>query len=93
VHGHSDSASAFASHQFRAAVPDLAVRVEKMIVAGDYVTVHMKFTGHFTGKLGRTPGKGQQIEFIGRLIARERWRCSSVRSSWAASRRLHALCA
>ena len=50
---------AFASHQFRAAVPDLAVRV-----AGDYVTVHMNFTGHFTGKLGQTPGKGQPIEFI-----------------------------
>ena len=55
---------AFASHQFRGAVPDLAVRVEKMIVAGDYVTVHMKFTGHFTGKLGQTPGNGQPIEFI-----------------------------
>ena len=34
----------FASRQFRAAVPDLAVRVEKMIAAGDYVTVHMMFT-------------------------------------------------
>jgi predicted ester cyclase len=55
---------AFASRQFRAAVPDLAVRVEKMIVAGDYVTVHMKFTGHFTGEFGQTQGKGQPIEFI-----------------------------
>ena len=55
---------AFASRQFRAAVPDLAVRVEKMIVAGDYVTVHMKFTGHFTGKFGQTQGKGQPIAFI-----------------------------
>jgi predicted ester cyclase len=45
-------------------VPDLAVRVEKMIVAGDYVTVHMKFTGRFTGKFGQTQGKGQPIEFI-----------------------------
>jgi predicted ester cyclase len=43
----------FASHQFRAAVPDLAVTVEKMIVASEYVTVHMKFTGHFTGKFGQ----------------------------------------
>ena len=41
---------AFASHQFRAAVPDLAVRLEKMIVAGDYVTVHMIFIGHFSCK-------------------------------------------
>jgi len=55
---------AFASRHFRAAVPDLAVRVEKMIVAGDFVTVHMKFTGHFTGKFGQTQGKGQPIAFI-----------------------------
>jgi predicted ester cyclase len=24
----------------------------------------MKFTGHFTGKLGRTQGQGQEIAFI-----------------------------
>ncbi|HEX9468572.1 MAG TPA: ester cyclase [Bradyrhizobium sp.] len=55
---------AFASRQFRGAVPDLAVGVEKMIVAGSYVTVHMKFAGHFTGKLGQTQGNGQGINFI-----------------------------
>jgi predicted ester cyclase len=55
---------AFASRQFRAAVPDLNVTVEKMIVADDYVTVHMSFTGHFTGAFGRTQGKGQPIAFI-----------------------------
>jgi predicted ester cyclase len=55
---------AFASHQFRAAVPDLRVEVKKMIVAGDYVTVHMVFTGHFTGTFGQTQGKGQSINFI-----------------------------
>jgi predicted ester cyclase len=55
---------AFASRQFRAAVPDLRVTVEKMIVAGDYVTVHMSFTGHFTGRFGKTQGKGQPIPFI-----------------------------
>jgi len=38
--------------------------VEKMIVAGDYVTVHMKFTGHFTGRFGQTLGKSQPIAFI-----------------------------
>src|ERR1700761_8627321 len=32
---------AFASEHFRAAVPDLRVEIRKMIVAGDYVTVHM----------------------------------------------------
>jgi predicted ester cyclase len=55
---------AFASHQFRAAVPDLRVEVKKMIVAGDYITVHMVFTGHFTGVLGHVQGKGQSITFI-----------------------------
>jgi predicted ester cyclase len=55
---------AFASRRFRAAVPDLEVTVEKMIVAGDYVTVHMSFTGHFTGKFGQTQGKGQAVPFI-----------------------------
>ncbi len=55
---------AFASRRFRAAVPDLKVTVEKMIVAGDYVTVHMIFTGHFTGRFGQTQGKGQPVPFI-----------------------------
>src|SRR5712692_9015350 len=55
---------AFASRQFRAAVRDLKVAVEKVIIAGDYVTVHMKFTGHFTGTFGQIAGKGQPIAFI-----------------------------
>lgn len=55
---------AFASRQFRAAVPDLQVRIAKMIVAGSYVTVHMTFTGHFTGRFGHTQGKGQPVSFI-----------------------------
>ena len=41
-------------------MPDLKVTVEKMILAGDYVTVHMSFTGHFTGRFGQTQGKGQR---------------------------------
>src|SRR6202171_5553659 len=55
---------AFASRRFRAAVPDLNVTIEKMIVGGDYVTVHMTFTGHFTGTFGHTRGNGQSIHFI-----------------------------
>ena len=55
---------AFGSRQFRAAVPDLKVTVEKMILAGDYVTVHMRFTGHFTGTFGKVQGSGQAIAFI-----------------------------
>jgi len=45
-------------------VLDLGVAVEKVIIAGDYVTVHMRFTGHFTGRFGQTQGKGQPIAFI-----------------------------
>jgi predicted ester cyclase len=44
-------------------VPDLKVTVEKMILAGDYVTVHMRFAGHFTGMFGQAQGKGQPIAF------------------------------
>jgi predicted ester cyclase len=55
---------AFASRQFRQAVPDLEVDVTKMIVANDYVTVHMTFHGHFTGTFGTVQGKGQPIRFI-----------------------------
>lgn len=55
---------AFASKNFRAAVPDLSVEVRKMVVAGDYVTVHMEFRGHFTGNFGQTKGNGQAIDFI-----------------------------
>jgi predicted ester cyclase len=55
---------AFASEHFRAAVPDLSVEVLKMIVAGEFVTVHMVFQGHFTGLFGKTKGQGQPIRFI-----------------------------
>jgi predicted ester cyclase len=35
-----------------------------MIVANDYVTVHMEFRGHFTGRFGHIKGQGQAIDFI-----------------------------
>jgi predicted ester cyclase len=44
-------------------VPDLNVTVEKMIVAADYITVHMSFAGHFTGTFAKAKGKGQPISF------------------------------
>jgi len=55
---------AFASRNFRKAVPDLSVTITKMIVSGDYVTVHMTFHGHFTGTFGSHQGQGQAIDFI-----------------------------
>jgi predicted ester cyclase len=55
---------AFASEHFRAAAPDLTVEIRKMVVADDYVTVHMEFKGHFTGTFGKAKGQGQSIDFI-----------------------------
>jgi predicted ester cyclase len=55
---------AIASRNFRVAVSDLGVEVVKMIVANDYVTVHMQFRGHFTGSFGGTKGSGRPIDFI-----------------------------
>ncbi len=42
---------AFASKNFRTAVPDLSA-------------VHMDFRGHFTGTFGKAKGQGQAIDFI-----------------------------
>ena len=44
--------------------------VEKMIVAGNYVTVHMRFTGHFTGRFTQVQGRGQPIPFIATDLVR-----------------------
>jgi predicted ester cyclase len=63
---------AFASAHFRRAVPDLRVEVVKMVVAGEYVTVNMVFTGHFTGVFGEVAGKGQPIRFIATDLIRIR---------------------
>jgi len=43
----------------------------KMIVAGDYVTVHMSFTGHFTA-FRPTPGNGQPIASVPPIASRSR---------------------
>jgi hypothetical protein len=47
---------AFASKHFRAAAPDLTVEIRKLVVADDYVTVHMEFRGHFTGTFAELDG-------------------------------------
>lgn len=52
-----------ASRGFRGAVPDLRVEMGDVVVAGDRVTVHLHFTGHFTGTFGKVHGAGQAIDF------------------------------
>ncbi|ODP35722.1 ester cyclase [Pandoraea sp. ISTKB] len=59
-----------ASKAFREAVPDLRAEVVQMIVAGDRVSAFLRFTGHFTGKLGDKQGQGQPIDFIAMDIYR-----------------------
>jgi len=59
-----------ASKFVRTAIPDLRADLRQMIVAGDRVTVHYRFHGHFTGRWGQTQGKGQAVDFIATDIYR-----------------------
>jgi predicted ester cyclase len=61
-----------ASKFFRGAVPDVRCEVKQMIVAGDRVITHLRFTGHFTGKLKDVQGHGQPVDFIATDIYRIR---------------------
>jgi predicted ester cyclase len=59
-----------ASRFMRIAIPDLRCEIEQMIVAGDRVVTHLRFRGHFTGRLGQIRGQGQTINFIATDIYR-----------------------
>lgn len=61
-----------ASKTFHTAVPDVHCDVEQMIVAGDRVIAHLRFTGHFTGTFNGVQGAGQPIDFIATDIYRIR---------------------
>ena len=50
-----------ASKAFRTAVPDLTAEIEDLVAAGDRVSVHLKFKGHFTGTFDGTQGTGQRF--------------------------------
>lgn len=53
-----------ASKAFHDAVPDLQCEVQQLIVSGDRVVSHLRFTGHFTGTFNGAQGKGQVVNFI-----------------------------
>lgn len=59
-----------ASKVFHAAVPDVHCDVEQMIVSGDRVISHLRFTGHFTGTFNGVQGNGQSVDFIATDIYR-----------------------
>jgi predicted ester cyclase len=49
-----------ASRLMRLAIPDLRCEIEQMIVAGDRVVTHLRFRGHFTGRLGQIQGQARR---------------------------------
>ena len=59
-----------ASRFVRTAIPDLQADLLQLIVAGDRVTVHYRFHGHFTGQWARKQGQGQAVDFIATDIYR-----------------------
>jgi predicted ester cyclase len=59
-----------ASIAFHSAVPDLNCDVQQMIVSGDRVVSHLRFTGHFTGTFNGVKGQGQAVNFIATDIYR-----------------------
>ncbi len=61
---------AFASKGFRASVPDLRCEIRQLIVGGDRVVAHLRFTGHFIGTFGGKRGSGQLVDFIATDILR-----------------------
>lgn len=59
-----------ASRFVRTAIPDLRADAQQMIVAGDRVTVHYRFHGHFSGQWAGRQGRGQAVDFIATDIYR-----------------------
>jgi predicted ester cyclase len=59
-----------ASTFVRTAIPDLQADLRQLIVAGDRVTAHYRFHGHFTGQWADKQGQGQRIDFIATDIYR-----------------------
>jgi predicted ester cyclase len=59
-----------ASKMMHVAIPDIHCEVEQMMVVGDRVVAHLRFTGHFTGQFKGVQGKGQPLNFIATDIYR-----------------------
>jgi steroid delta-isomerase-like uncharacterized protein len=52
-----------ASKNFRAAIPDLSVEIEELLVVNDRAVVRYTFKGHFTGNFKGVKGDGRPISF------------------------------
>ncbi|MCH8617888.1 ester cyclase [Undibacterium sp. TS12] len=60
----------FASKNFRAAVPDLQLEVEEMLLVGDRVIGRLHFSGHYSGSFHGRQGDGRKVDFIATDIYR-----------------------
>lgn len=69
-----------ASKAFRAAVPDLSVSVEHLLIVGDRAVVRLRFNGRFTGVFGEQQGQGQKIDF--RAVDMYRVRDGFIIDNW-----------
>lgn len=54
----------------RAAFPDIAVRIERIVAAGDLVSVHWSAVGTNSVRAGGFPGTGRRINFAGMAFLR-----------------------
>jgi steroid delta-isomerase-like uncharacterized protein len=59
-----------ATRAWRSAMPDLRVKVERTVAAGDLVAVHWKLVGTNTVAAGGLPGKGDRIGIEGMTFFR-----------------------
>lgn len=59
-----------ASKNFRAAVPDLKLEVQEMLLVGDRVVGRLRFSGHYTGSFQGKAGDGRPVDFIATDIYR-----------------------
>jgi steroid delta-isomerase-like uncharacterized protein len=59
-----------ATQAWRSAMPDLRVKVERTVAAGDLVAVHWKVVGTNTVAAGGMPGKGDRIGIEGMTFFR-----------------------
>ncbi len=65
----------------RVAFPDIRVRVERLVAAGDLVSVHWSAEGTNSVQAGGFPGTGRRVNFVG--MAFLRFRNGRMAEEWA----------
>jgi len=65
----------------RAAFPDIAVQIERLVAAGDLVSVHWSANGTNSVRAGGFPGTGRRVRFVG--MAFLRFQAGRMVEEWA----------